>query len=174
MGSLLRDTRRLREIKRKPAPWYVIESLLFENGYQAVVLYRIAHWFKSRGIPFFGPLVARFSLWLTGVDIAPAAKVGPGLLISHGVALVIGNSVELGEDVTLLHQVTIGAASTRRIDRMPRLGDRVYVAAGAKIIGDVTIGSDVFVGAGALVTQDVPDNSKVVSSASIEIVHQAS
>ncbi len=168
--NLRADTQRLKEIKRKRFPWYVLESLLFENGYQAVVLHRVAHWFKSRGIPVLGPLFARLSLFLTGADIAPAAVIGPGFRISHGVGLVIGDRVRIGSGALLLHQVTIGAPSGRRIDEMPTLGDDVFVGAGSRLIGKITIGDGVFIGVNAVVTQDVPDHKKVVSAAGIEIV----
>ena len=85
LDNLREDTRRLREIKTKPFPWYVIESLLFETGYQAVVLHRIAHWFKTHGIPVLGPLFARLNQFYTGVDIGPGAEIGPGLRIAHAV-----------------------------------------------------------------------------------------
>ena len=169
MGSLSTDTRRLREIKTKGAPWYVLESLLFENGYQAVVLHRLAHWFKSRGIPLVGPLVARLSLFLTGVDIAPAAQIGPGLRISHGVGLVIGNRARIGSGATLLHQVTIGAASHRRIGEMPEIGDDVFIGAGARVIGGIRVGDGVFIGVNTVVAEDVPDRCKVVSGAGTSI-----
>ena len=94
LDNLKRDTRRLREIKAKPFPFYVIESLLFENGYQAVVAYRLASWFKHRRIPLFGPLFARLGLFFTGVDISPGAVIGPGLRISHGNGIVIGNGAD--------------------------------------------------------------------------------
>ena len=110
LDNLIRDTRRLREIKRKPFPFYVLESLLFENGYQAVVAYRLASWFKHRRIPFFGPLIARLSLFLNGVDVSPGARIGPGLMIVHGVGLVIGDHTRIGTDAMLLQQVTIGAS----------------------------------------------------------------
>jgi serine O-acetyltransferase len=165
LANLREDTRRLREIKRKPFPWYVVESLLFENGYQAVVLHRFAHWFRSRGIPVLGPLTARFSLFLTGVDIAPEAVIGPGLRIGHGVGLVIGNKARLGAGVTLLHQVTIGAPSTRRIAEMPDIGDGVFIAAGARLIGGITVGKGTFIGANVVLTRDVPSDAKVVVSA---------
>ena len=84
MANLGEDTRRLRSIKKKRFPWYVLESLLFENGYQAVVLYRIASFFKRNGIPLLGPLFARLSLFLTGVDIAPGAEIGPGFAVGLG------------------------------------------------------------------------------------------
>ncbi len=161
LENLKEDTRRLREIKSKGYPWYVIESLLFENGYQAVVMHRLAHWFRSRGIPFFGPLIARVSLWLTGADIAPEARLGPGLRIAHGVGLVIGNRVELGARATLLHQVTMGAPSTRRVEQMPRVGDDAFIAAGARLIGGITVGDRVFIGANTVLTRDVPSDAKV-------------
>jgi len=170
LENLKEDTRRLREIKSKRFPWYVIESLLFENGYQAVVLHRFAHWFRSRGIPVVGPLVARISLWLTGADIAPEARLGPGLRIAHGVGLVIGNRARVGARATLLHQVTLGAPSTRRVAEMPRIGDDVFIAAGARLIGGITVGDRVFVGANTVVTRDVPSDAKVVLAAQPEIV----
>ena len=104
--NLKADTRRLREIKTKGAPWYVIESLLFETGYQAVVLHRLAHWFKAHGVPALGPAVARFNQFLTGVDIAPAAQIGPGLMIVHGTGIVVGAWAKIGRDAILLHEVT--------------------------------------------------------------------
>ena len=167
--NLSADTRRLRDIKRKPAPWYILESLLFENGYQAVVLHRLAHWFKSRGVPGFGPAIARFNHFLTGVDIAPAARIGPGLRIAHGTGIVVGNAVEIGADCQLMHGVTLGAPTLSRIGDMPRLGDRVTVGAQASLIGPVTVGDDVFIGAHALVTRDVPAGSRVVAKIELEI-----
>ena len=168
-GNLVADARRLRELKSKPFPWYVVESLLFENGYQAVVLHRMAHACKRRRIPVLGPFFARLSLFLTGVDIAPAAQIGPGLLISHGVGIVIGGYARIGAGATLLHAVTIGGPYPSRRREMPTLGDEVFVGAGAMVIGDITIGDRVFIGAGAMITEDVPDDSVVVSEATIEI-----
>ena len=169
LDNLREDTRRLREIKTKPFPWYVIESLLFETGYQAVVLYRIAHWFKSRGIPILGPLVARLNQLLTGVDIAPGAVIGPGLRISHGTGLVIGGYARLGRGALLLHGVTIGSPHPGRVEKMPVIGDNIFLGAGAKVIGDITIGDDVFIGVNAIVAQDVPSGSRVLCKSEIEV-----
>ncbi|MEO7793198.1 MAG: serine O-acetyltransferase [Thermoanaerobaculia bacterium] len=167
--NLSADTRRLREIKSKAAPWYVLESLLFENGYQAVVLHRLAHWFKARRIPFFGPAIARWNHFLTGVDIAQAARIGPGLRIAHGTGIVIGNAVEIGSDCLLMHGVTLGAPTLSRIGDMPKLGDRVTVGAQASVIGPVVVGDDVFIGAHALITRDVPSGSRVTAKIESEI-----
>lgn len=159
---LREDTRRLREIKSKGFPGYVLESLLFENGYQAVVLYRLARWFKVRNIPFFGPLFARLSLFLTGVDIAPGAEIGPGLRISHGTGLVIGGYARIGANALLLHGATVGSPEQARVHEMPVIGDHLFLGAGAKVIGQITLGDHVLVGANAVVTRDVPSHSKVV------------
>ncbi len=167
--NLRADTRRLREIKSKRAPWYVLESLLFENGYQAVVLHRLAHWFKAHGVPVLGPAIARYNHFLTGVDIAPAAKIGPGLRIAHGTGIVIGNAVEIGSSCLLMHGVTLGAPTLSRIGDMPKLGDRVTVGAQASLIGPVEVGDDVFVGAHALVTRDIPAGSRVTVKVELEI-----
>jgi serine O-acetyltransferase len=167
--NLREDTRRLLEIKTKPFPWYVIESLLFETGYQAVVLYRLAHWFKSRGIPILGPLIARYNQFLTGVDIAPGAVIGPGLRISHGTGLVIGGYAKLGGGALLLHGVTIGSPHPGSVEKMPVIGDNVFIGAGAKVIGDITIGDDVFIGVNAIVAVDVPSGSRVLCTAGIEV-----
>lgn len=169
LDNLREDTRRLKEIKTKPFPWYVIESLLFENGYQAVVLHRIAHWFKARGIPMLGPLVARLNQFLTGVDIGPGAEIGPGLRIAHGNGIVIGGYAKIGRNALLLHQVTIGAPSPERVAKMPVIGDGVFIGAGAKVIGEIRVGHDVFIGVNAIVARDVPDGSRVLCKSGIDV-----
>ena len=170
--NLKHDTRWLRSIKKKPFPFYIVESLLFENGYQAVVLHRIAHWWKRRGIPFVGPFFHRLSIFLTGVDISPAVHIGPGFRISHGVGLVIGAHARIGADCLLMHGVTLGAPTLDRIEDMPTLGDRVVVGAGATIIGGITVGDDVLIGVNTVVTRDVPDNVKVLPPWEVEIVER--
>jgi serine O-acetyltransferase len=169
LDNLREDTRRLRMIKTKPYPWYVIESLLFENGYQAVVLHRIAHWFKSRRIPVLGPFFARLNQFLTGVDISPGAVIGPGLLISHGWGIVVGGYARIGRNAILLHQVTIGSPDPSRIEAMPAIGDGVFIGAGAKVIGPIAVGDDVFIGVNAIVTRDIPSGSRVLCKAGIEV-----
>jgi serine O-acetyltransferase len=169
LDNLREDTRRLRIIKRKGFPWYVLESLLFETGYQAVVLHRIAHWCKAHRIPALGPAIARFNQFLTGVDIAPAAQIGPGLMIVHGTGIVVGAWAKIGRDAILLHGVTIGSPEPTRREAMPTIGDAVFVGAGAKLIGEITIGDDVFIGVNAIVTRDVPSGSRVVASGGVEV-----
>jgi serine O-acetyltransferase len=163
LDNLRADTRRLLVIKSKPFPWYVLESLLFETGYQAVVLHRIAHWFKSHGVPALGPAVARCNQFLTGVDIGPAAQIGPGLLIVHGQGIVVGGHARIGRNATLLQQVTIGSPSPDHRERMPVIGDDV------KLIGAITVGDGSLIGVNAVVTQDVPAGSRVVVRGGLDV-----
>jgi serine O-acetyltransferase len=169
LDNLQADTRRLRETKRKSFPWYVLESLLFDSGYQAVVLHRLAHWFKANGVPALGPAVARLNQLLTGVEIGPGAVIGPGLRISHGYGIVIGGYARIGANALLLHQVTIGSPDPSRIEAMPVIGDSVFLGAGAKVIGPITLGDDVFVGVNAVVAEDVPSGCRVIAGGGIEV-----
>ncbi len=166
---LSQDIERLRETRARPFPIFLIEALLFDNGFQAVFLYRLAHFFKAHRIPFFGPFFGRLGQFLTGVEIAPGATIGPGLMISHGHGLVIGQWSRLGAQTTLMHQVTLGAPGIGRLDEMPTLGDRVFVGAGAKLIGKITIGDDVFIGANAVVGQDIPAGHRVLVASELKI-----
>lgn len=172
LDNLKADTRRLREFKTRSAPWYVIESLLFENGYQAVVLHRLAHWFKRHKVPVLPAMLHRFAISSTGVDIAPAAEIGAGLLLVHGVGTVVGHRVAIGREAHILHGVTLGGSRVR--DEMPRIGDRVFLAAGSCVLGNVSVGDDCFIGVNAVVTEDVPASSKVLVTAGVEVRPQRS
>ena len=169
LENLSGDIARLRETRARPFPFFLIEAMLFDNGFQAVFLHRLAHFFKARRIPFFGPFFGRLSQFLTGVEIAPGAVIGPGLLISHGHGLVIGQWSRLGAQNTLMHQVTLGAPGPGRLDEMPTLGDRVFVGTGAKLIGKIEIGDDVFIGANAVVGQDIPPGHRVLVQNELKI-----
>ena len=173
-ANLRQDIARLHEVKGKSGWLCVVEGLLFESGFQAVLLYRLAHWFKAGGVRFFGPLVARYSLWLTGVDIAPAAAIGPGLYISHGNGIVIGGAARLGARAFLLQQVTIGAPTPGRVHEMPAIGDNVFIGAGARLIGGISVGDDVFIGVNAVVAEDIPSGAKVTSAAGLRIERRTS
>lgn len=169
LADVRRDAARLR-LSYSGALWRaVVEALLFNNGFQAVVLYRIARWFKVRRVPVLGPFFARLNLFLTGADIHPAAEIGPGLLIAHGQGLVIGGGARIGADALVLHGVTVGSPSPSRVAEMPVIGDRAFLGAGAKIVGGVTLGDDVVVGPNAVVMEDVPSGSRVLSAAGVEI-----
>ena len=164
MKNFQADLDRLREVRPDRSTFVLlVESLLFNNGFLAVVLYRIAFWFKSRRIPMMGPLFGRLQTLLTGVEIAPATVIGPGLLISHGQGIVIGQCAKLGQRVTLLQQVTLGAPSVGRLDQMPTVGDDVFIGAGARLIGDISIGDGAKIGTNAVVVRDVPVNGRAAA-----------
>ncbi len=166
-ANLKQDVARLRSEGASPTYW--LEALLFNNGFQAVVFYRLARWFKKNGIPFLGPAFARLGLLLTGVEISHAAEIGPGLMISHGTGIVIGGFAKVGSGVTLLHQVTLGSPSAARLTEMPTLEDGVFVGAGAKLIGKITVGQGAFIGVNAVVTRDIAPGSKVLVSQKLRI-----
>ena len=159
-AELRRDVRAVRE--RDPAARSTLEVLLCYPGVHALAFHRFAHaiWRRGRTVPArFVSHVARF---LTGIEIHPAAKLGPGLFIDHGMGVVIGETAEVGENVTLLQGVTLGGTSLKREKRHPTLGNNVVVGAGAKIIGGFTIGDGSRIGAGSVVVREVPTNSVVV------------
>lgn len=167
---LHQDYRRLREARGWDSWRHLVGALLFDNGFQATVLFRLASWFKRHRWPFFGPFFGRLSIFLTGVEIAPGAEIGPGLLISHGQGVVVGQWARLGRDVTLHHQVTIGAVSLRRLETMPTVEDGVFVGAGAKLLGGITVGRGARIGANAVVTRDIPPGSTVTVKGGLHVV----
>ncbi len=168
-ANLRRDVGRLAAARGCSAFRAGVEAMLFDNGFQAVLCYRLARWFRVHGVPVLGPAISRLGLFLTGVELSPAAEIGPGLRITHGVGTVVGGYARIGADAQLLHQVTLGSPAEARLDAMPVVGDRCFLAAGAKLIGAIRVGDDVFVGANALVTVDIPNGSKVLSKAGIEV-----
>ena len=147
---------------RDPAARSRSEVVLLYPGLQAVWAHRIANWLWRRKAKFLGRLVSQVARWWTGIEIHPGARIGPGLFIDHGMGVVIGETAEVGADVTLYHGVTLGGVSTARGKRHPTVRDRVVVGAGAKILGAVEIGEDSRIGANAVVVKSVPSNSVVV------------
>ena len=122
----------------------------------------IAHGLWNRGWSTPARLVSHVSRFVTGIEIHPAAKLGPGLFIDHGMGVVIGETAEVGENVSLLQGVTLGGTSLKREKRHPTLGNNVVVGAGAKVIGAFKIGDGSRIGAGSVVVREVPPNSVVV------------
>lgn len=165
LANLRRDLARWKTPSSRSIWW--LEALLLDNGCQAVVFYRLASWFKRHGIPFCGPFFSRLGLFFTGADISASAEIGPGFKIAHGVGLVIGGYAKIGEDALLLHGVTIGSPSAQRVEAMPKIGDRVFIGAGASVIGAVEIGNDVKIGIGARVSRNIPDGCKVLPTPGI-------
>ncbi|MBI4638923.1 MAG: serine O-acetyltransferase [Candidatus Rokubacteria bacterium] len=149
-------------LERDPAARSVLEVLFCYPGVHALALHRLAHRLWQRRWLMLARFVSHVSRFLTGIEIHPAARLGPGLFIDHGMGVVIGETAEVGRNVTLLQGVTLGGTSLKREKRHPTLGDNVVVGAGAKVIGAITIGANSRIGAGSVVVRDVPPNSVVV------------
>lgn len=147
---------------RDPAARSVLEILVCYPGLHAVWGHRVAHWLWGHDLKLLGRWVSHLARALTGIEIHPGATIGPRFFIDHGMGVVIGETAEVGADVTLYHGVTLGGTSWAKGKRHPTLGDRVVVGAGAKILGAITIGADSRIGANAVVVRSVPPNSVVV------------
>jgi serine O-acetyltransferase len=158
--GIRRDIRTVRE--RDPAARSAFEVLLCYPGVHALAMHRLGHRLWNAGWPTLARFVSHVSRFVTGIEIHPAAKLGPGLFIDHGMGIVIGETAEIGANVSLLQGVTLGGTSTRREKRHPTLGNNVTVGAGAKIIGGFTIGDGSRIGAGSVVVREVPPNCVVV------------
>jgi serine O-acetyltransferase len=159
-AELRRDIQAVRE--RDPAARSTLEVLLCYPGVHALAFHRLAHAIWRRGWKVPARFLSHIARFLTGIEIHPAAKLGPGLFIDHGMGVVIGETAEVGANVTLLQGVTLGGTSLKREKRHPTLGNNVVVGAGAKIIGAFKIGDGSRIGAGSVVVREVPTNSVVV------------
>jgi serine O-acetyltransferase len=159
-AEIRRDVRAVLE--RDPAARSTFEVVLCYPGVHALAFHRIAHAIWRRGWRIPARFLSQVARFLTGIEIHPAAKIGSGLFIDHGMGVVIGETAEVGENVTLLQGVTLGGTSLKREKRHPTLGDNVVVGAGAKIIGAFKIGDGSRIGAGSVVVREVPTNSVVV------------
>jgi serine O-acetyltransferase len=149
-------------LTRDPAARNRFEVILLYSGLHAVWSHRAAHWFWTHKLFLIGRTISQFSRFLTGIEIHPGAKIGNGFFIDHGMGVVIGETAEVGENVTLYHGVTLGGVSTEKGKRHPTLRDNVVVGAGAKVLGAIEIGTGSRVGANAVVVNAVPSNAVVV------------
>jgi len=150
--------------ERDPAATSRLEVFFTYSGFHALLAYRISHWLWNRKVPFFPRLISQITRWLTGVEIHPGAIIGTGFFIDHGMGVVIGETTEIGDFVTLFQGVTLGGTGKERGKRHPTLGNHVVVGAGAKVLGGIRIGDNVKVGANAVVLRSVPANSTVVGN----------
>ena len=140
-----------------------IEVFLYP-GLHAIFFHRIAHGIHKAGIPLLPRLISQISRFLTGIEIHPGAKIGEGIFIDHGMGVVIGETAEVGKNVIIYHEVTLGGTSLCAVKRHPTIGDEVMIGAGAKLFGPITVGSNSQIGGSSVVTKDVPANSVVVGN----------
>lgn len=150
--------------KRDPAAKSSIEVLLLYTGLHAVLWYRIAHWFYTKNLFFLARFFSQSGRFWTGIEIHPGAKIGRGLLIDHGLGVVIGETAEIGDDCTIYQGVTLGGTGKDCGKRHPTLGNNVMVGAGAKVLGPFQVGNNVRIAANSVVLEAIPDNSTAVGS----------
>jgi serine O-acetyltransferase len=148
--------------ERDPAARSVPEILFCYPGFHAVLVYRLAHWFWTHRLYFLGRFTSHLGRALTGIEIHPGAAIGKAFFIDHGMGVVIGETSEIGDNVTLYHGVTLGGTTWRKGKRHPTIGNNAVVGAGAKVLGPVKIGDNTRIGANSVVISEIPSNSVVV------------
>lgn len=159
--------KRIREdmdviFEQDPAARTYLEVLLTYSGLHAIWAHRIAHFFYKRKLFFVARFISQFSRFLTGIEIHPGAVIGRRFFIDHGMGVVIGETCEIGDNVTIYQGVTLGGTGHEKGKRHPTIEDNVLIATGAKVLGAITIGENSKVGGGSVVLKDVPPNCTVV------------
>jgi len=160
-------------LDRDPAARNWLEVLLCYAGVHAIWGYRITHWFWEHGLKLIARWLAQINRFFTGIEIHPGAKISEGMFIDHGMGVVIGETAEIGKNVTLYHGVTLGGVSLKKGKRHPTLEEGVVVGAGAQILGAITLGECSRVGANAVVVESVPRDSVVVGVPGKVVEHKA-
>jgi serine O-acetyltransferase len=160
LEAIRNDIRAAKE--RDPAAPTTLQVIFAYPGVHAIWGHRISHWLWKRGARLAARTFAELIRILTGVEIHPGAVLGGGLFIDHATGVVIGETAEVGEDVTIFHGVTLGGSGRDTGKRHPTIGDRVIIGAGAKVLGAIKIGDDSRIGANAVVVKEVPSNAVVV------------
>jgi serine O-acetyltransferase len=148
--------------ERDPAARTTWEVLTCYPGLHALYIHKLARWFWLHGLRWLGRATSHFGRLLTGIEIHPGAQIGRRVFIDHGMGVVIGETAEIGDDVTLYHEVTLGGTSWAKGKRHPTLGKGVVIGAGAKVLGPITVGDGAKIGSNAVVVKDVPPNATVV------------
>ncbi len=157
---------------RDPAARSRAEVLLLYPGLHAILLHRLAHYLWAHNLRLFARMISELNRHFTGIEIHPAARIGRGLFIDHGMGTVIGETTEIGDNVTLYQGVTLGGTGKQTGKRHPTLGSNVVVGVGASILGAINVGDNALVGAGSVVLQDVPANSTVVGVPAHVVRHE--
>ena len=148
--------------ERDPAAKSVWEVLLCYPGLHSLILHYIAHFFHQKSLVLLPRLISQLNRFLTGIEIHPGARTGSGLFIDHGMGIVIGETTEIKENVTLYQGVTLGGTGKEKGKRHPTIGSNVVIGAGAKVLGPIEIGDGARIGAGSVVLRSVPSRSTVV------------
>ncbi len=147
---------------RDPAARSALEVIFCYPGLHALWFHRAAHWFWKHEFFFIGRFVSHLGRFFTGIEIHPGATIGKGFFIDHGMGVVIGETAEIGENVTLYHGVTLGGVSWEKVKRHPTIEDNVVIGSGAKVLGPFSVGKGSKIGSNSVVVKEVPANSTVV------------
>ncbi len=158
--------------ERDPACHRFLQPILFFKGFQAVQAYRIGHWLWTTGRHDLSYFIQMRVSEVYGVDIHPAARIGRGIMIDHAHSIVIGETAVVGDNVSMLHSVTLGGTGKEDGDRHPKIGDGVLIGAGAKVLGNITVGHCSRIAAGSVVLQDIPP-MKTVAGVPARVVGEA-
>lgn len=148
--------------ERDPAARSVIEIILCYPGFHALFFHRLNHLLWTKNFKLLARFLSHIARFLTGIEIHPGAKIGKRFFIDHGMGVVIGETSEIGNDVTMYHGVTLGGTSWNKGKRHPTIGNNVVIGAGAKVLGPITIGDNCLIGSGSVVVKNVPEDSTVV------------
>lgn len=162
-----------RVLENDPAARTKLEVFLLYPSIHALIAYRISHFFYKHKLFFIARLISQISRFFTGIEIHPGATIGRGLFIDHGMGVVIGETSEVGDDVTLYHGVTLGGTGKDKGKRHPTVGNNVVIGAGAKVLGPILVGDNVKIGANAVVVKNVPNGATAVGIPAKNIVRQS-
>jgi serine O-acetyltransferase len=148
--------------REDPAAKSVLEIFLCYPGFHAVLLHRFSHWLYNANVPLIPRVISQISRFFTGIEIHPGATIGKRFFIDHGMGVVIGETADIGDDVLIYQNVTLGGTGNERGKRHPTIGNNVVIGTGAKVLGDIQVGNNARIGAGSVVVRSVPENSTVV------------
>lgn len=159
-----------RILKEDPAAKSKLEVLLLYPCVHAIIAYRLTHFLYKHKLFFLSRLISQLSRFFTGIEIHPGAKIGKGLFIDHGMGVVIGETAEVGDNVTIYHGVTLGGTGKHTGKRHPTIGDNVLIGTGAKVLGPITVGNNAKIGANSVVLHNVPEGATAVGIRAKNIV----
>lgn len=171
---MLRQIRRDIQVifERDPAARSILEVILCYPGFHALLFHRLAHWLYRHKLVLLPRMISQLSRFLTGIEIHPGAKIGQGFFIDHGTGVVIGETAEVGDNVTLYQGVTLGGTGKEKGKRHPTIGNNVVIGAGAKVLGSFKVGDNVKIGAGSVVNKPVPGDTTVVGVPGRIVIHR--
>lgn len=158
--------------ERDPAAKTLVEVVLCYPGLHALISHRMAHYLYKKNLVLLPRLISQISRFFTGIEIHPGATIGQGLFIDHGMGVVIGETAEVGDNVTIYQGVTLGGTGKEKGKRHPTIGNNVFIGSGAKILGSIKVGDNVKIGAGSVVTKSVPSDTTVVGIPGQVVVHR--